>query len=169
MTLPPLAYEDESFLSGPDGRPIRMLAEYLAPLHALRAAGIADTVVFFGSARLSPTGHLGRYYEEARQLAAEVTRWAHTVAPDRSRLVVCSGGSGYRRRSVSQRISNGDAAACGPATVGAKIGAGGGGGPSLSGSRLPGARPYIARAICSSLVDRFVGEHEPGPPPMIDG
>ena len=94
MTLPPLAYENESFLSGPDGRPVRMLAEYLAPLHALRAAGIADTVVFFGSARLAPAGALGHYYDEARLLAAEVTRWARTVAPDGSRLVVCSGGSG---------------------------------------------------------------------------
>ena len=50
MTYPLLAYEDEAFVAGPDGRPIRMLAEYLAPLHALRAAGIVDTVVFFGSA-----------------------------------------------------------------------------------------------------------------------
>jgi hypothetical protein len=71
-----------------------MLAEYLAPLHALRAAGIVDTIVFFGSARLSPTGRLGHYYEEARLLAAEITRWAHTLAPDGSRLVVCSGGAG---------------------------------------------------------------------------
>src|SRR5512147_2581739 len=76
MTYPLLAYEDDAFVAGPDGRPIRMLAEYLAPLHALRAAGIVDTVVFFGSARLSQDGRLGHYYEEARQLAAAVTRWA---------------------------------------------------------------------------------------------
>jgi len=94
MTNPLLAYEDEAFVSGADGRPIRMLAEYLAPLHALRAAGIADTVVFFGSARLSAQGRLGHYYEEARQLAAAVTRWARTLSPDGSRLVVSSGGAG---------------------------------------------------------------------------
>jgi uncharacterized protein (TIGR00730 family) len=94
VTYPLLAYEDESFVAGPDGRPIRMLAEYLAPLHALRKAGIVDTVVFFGSARMSPTGRLGHYYEEARLLAAEVTRWAHSIAPDGSRLVVSSGGAG---------------------------------------------------------------------------
>jgi uncharacterized protein (TIGR00730 family) len=94
MTYPVLAYEDEAFVAGPDGRPIRMLAEYLAPLHTLRRAGIVDTVVFFGSARMSPTGSLGHYYEEARQLAAEVTRWARTVSADGSRLVVSSGGAG---------------------------------------------------------------------------
>ena len=94
MTYPLLAYEDEAFVAGPDGRPIRMLAEYLAPLHALRAAGIVDTVVFFGSARLSPDARLGHYYQEARQLASEVTRWARSLAPDGSRLVVSSGGAG---------------------------------------------------------------------------
>jgi uncharacterized protein (TIGR00730 family) len=94
MTHSLLAYEDETFLASPDGRPVRMLAEYLAPLHALREAGIVDTVVFFGSARLSPTGRNGRYYEEARQLAGEVTRWAHTLSQDGSRLVVSSGGAG---------------------------------------------------------------------------
>jgi uncharacterized protein (TIGR00730 family) len=94
MTYPLLAYEDDAFMTGADGRPIRMLAEYLAPLHALRAAGIVDTVVFFGSARLSPEGRLGHYYEEARQLAAAVTRWAYTLSPDGSRLVVSSGGAG---------------------------------------------------------------------------
>jgi len=94
VTRPLLAYEDEAFLDSPEGRPIRMLAEYLAPLHALRTAGIIDTVVFFGSARMSQTGRLGRYYDEARQLAGEVTRWAHTLSPDGARLVVSSGGSG---------------------------------------------------------------------------
>jgi uncharacterized protein (TIGR00730 family) len=94
MSSLPLAYEDPSFLKGPDGRPIRMLAEYLGPLHALRRAGIADTVVFFGSARLSPTGPLGHYYEAARQLAGEVTRWARGIYPDGSHLVVASGGAG---------------------------------------------------------------------------
>ncbi|MDQ2639631.1 MAG: TIGR00730 family Rossman fold protein [Pseudomonadota bacterium] len=94
MSALPLAYEDATFLAGPDGRPIRMLAEYLGPLHALRAAGIADTVVFFGSARLSPSGPLGHYYEAARSLAGEVTRWARGMFPDGSRLVVSSGGAG---------------------------------------------------------------------------
>ena len=47
----PLAYENESFLKGPDGRPLRILAEYAEPLARFRREKIQDTVVFFGSAR----------------------------------------------------------------------------------------------------------------------
>ena len=47
----PVAYQNESFLSSPDGRIIRMLAEYQEPLARFRREQIQDTVVFFGSAR----------------------------------------------------------------------------------------------------------------------
>jgi len=47
----PLAYENEAFLGGPDGRPLRILAEYTEPLARFRREKIQDTVVFFGSAR----------------------------------------------------------------------------------------------------------------------
>jgi uncharacterized protein (TIGR00730 family) len=47
----PLAYENETFLEGPDGRPLRILSEYLEPLARFRREKIQDTVVFFGSAR----------------------------------------------------------------------------------------------------------------------
>ena len=47
----PLAYDNDSFLKGPDGRPLRILAEYLEPLARFRREKIQDTVVFFGSAR----------------------------------------------------------------------------------------------------------------------
>ncbi|MDR3762602.1 MAG: TIGR00730 family Rossman fold protein [Acidobacteriota bacterium] len=47
----PLAYENEPFLRGPDGRPLRILAEYAEPLARFRREKIQDTVVFFGSAR----------------------------------------------------------------------------------------------------------------------
>jgi hypothetical protein len=46
-----LAYENETFLNGPDGRIIRILAEYSEPLARFRRERIQDTVVFFGSAR----------------------------------------------------------------------------------------------------------------------
>jgi len=46
-----LAYENEAFLNGPDGRIIRMMAEYSEPLARFRRERIQDTVVFFGSAR----------------------------------------------------------------------------------------------------------------------
>jgi hypothetical protein len=47
----PLAYENEPFLSSPDGRILRMLSEYIEPLSRFRREQIQDTVVFFGSAR----------------------------------------------------------------------------------------------------------------------
>jgi uncharacterized protein (TIGR00730 family) len=47
----PVAYENEAFLNSPDGRILRMLAEYQEPLARFRREQIQDTVVFFGSAR----------------------------------------------------------------------------------------------------------------------
>jgi hypothetical protein len=47
----PLAYQNEPFLRSPDGRILRILAEYQEPLSRFRREQIQDTVVFFGSAR----------------------------------------------------------------------------------------------------------------------
>jgi uncharacterized protein (TIGR00730 family) len=47
----PLAYENQPFLNSPDGRLLRILAEYQEPLARFRREQIQDTVVFFGSAR----------------------------------------------------------------------------------------------------------------------
>jgi len=47
----PLAYKNEPFLNSPDGRILRILAEYQEPLARFRREQIQDTVVFFGSAR----------------------------------------------------------------------------------------------------------------------
>jgi uncharacterized protein (TIGR00730 family) len=46
-----LAYENRPFLNGPEGRILRINAEYLEPLARFRRERIQDTVVFFGSAR----------------------------------------------------------------------------------------------------------------------
>ena len=47
----PLAYENADFLDSPDGRSLRILAEYNEPMARFRRERIQDTVVFFGSAR----------------------------------------------------------------------------------------------------------------------
>jgi hypothetical protein len=47
----PLAYENQPFIDSPDGRILRILAEYQEPLSRFRREQIQDTVVFFGSAR----------------------------------------------------------------------------------------------------------------------
>jgi uncharacterized protein (TIGR00730 family) len=87
---PPLAYHDPKFIDSDEGRPVRILAEYLAPLRTFSEAGIAATVVFFGSARLRADGPLGHYLGEATELARLVTEWSHSSC--QGRLVVCSGG-----------------------------------------------------------------------------
>jgi uncharacterized protein (TIGR00730 family) len=51
LAAAPLAYENPAFLNSPDGRPMRIVAEYMEPLARLRHERIQDTVVFFGSAR----------------------------------------------------------------------------------------------------------------------
>jgi uncharacterized protein (TIGR00730 family) len=47
----PLAYENKEFLDSPDGRVLRLMAEYQEPMTRFRRERIQDTVVFFGSAR----------------------------------------------------------------------------------------------------------------------
>ena len=49
----PLAYLNPEFLNSPDGRLLRILAEYSEPLSRFRREKIQDTVVFFGSARFA--------------------------------------------------------------------------------------------------------------------
>ena len=59
----PLAYENPAFLNSPDGRIIRILAEYSEPLGHFRRERIQDTVVFFGSARFRPLDEANRQLE----------------------------------------------------------------------------------------------------------
>jgi uncharacterized protein (TIGR00730 family) len=117
----PLAYENEPFLNSPDGRILRILAEYSEPLSRFRREQIQDTVVFFGSARFRSRsdaqrtltelekglGHeqvmaehkraltsvdMARYYEDARRLAFLLTQWSREIPARRHRFVVTTGG-----------------------------------------------------------------------------
>jgi len=118
----PLAYENKKFLNGPDGRILRILAEYQEPLSKFRRERIQDTIVFFGSARfrsrekaqaalqeLQKAGgdtpetreriqraesdlNNSRYYEDARRLSYIITKWTQTISQPRHRFVVCTGG-----------------------------------------------------------------------------
>src|SRR4051812_28359674 len=112
----PLAYRNSGFLDSNDARPLRILAEYLEPLHRLRRENIHDTVVFFGSARLAEDGPLGRYYTEARALARRLTEWAQAL-PGARRFAVCTGGGG----GIMEAANRG-AAEAGGRTIGFNIG-----------------------------------------------
>src|SRR6266436_6146879 len=115
MPTPPLAYHDPGFLDSDEGRPVRILSEYLAPLRAFNAAGVTATVVFFGSARVRAGGPLGRYVGEAMELARLLTEWGRSLAGER--LVVCSGGG----PGIMQAANQG-AALAGGRSVGLNIG-----------------------------------------------
>ncbi len=87
-----LAYRNQKFLDSPDARSLRILSEYLYPLSHFRQQKIQDTVVFFGSARTLENGPLGRYYNEARELAKRITTWSDSLHEGGRRFVICSGG-----------------------------------------------------------------------------
>jgi Predicted Rossmann fold nucleotide-binding protein len=88
----PVAYKNEAFLDSDDARVLRIASEYLQPLTHFRDENIHDTIVFFGSARLTEEGPMGRYYNEARELARMVTEWSDNLPDNTRRFVVCTGG-----------------------------------------------------------------------------
>jgi uncharacterized protein (TIGR00730 family) len=116
-TDPKLAYRDEAFLDSADARPLRILAEYLQPLHAFERELVHDTIVFFGSARLRADGPLGRYYTEACELARLVTEWSRGIASPTRRFTVCSGGGGGIMEAANRGASE-----AGGRTIGLNIG-----------------------------------------------
>jgi uncharacterized protein (TIGR00730 family) len=111
----PKAYQDTRFLESRNGRPLRILAEYLEPLYRFQRQKVEDTIVFMGSARLlsreaAEAGlaeaeragegveaaqialRLSAYYEAARELAQRLTTWSKKLDRKERRFVVCTGG-----------------------------------------------------------------------------
>lgn len=112
---PERAYRDPDFMNSPEGRPVRILAEYLEPQDRFDEFNIKDTILFFGSARLLPRDDaerrleaakagggdliraqadlkMSRYYEETCELAHRLTDWSKSLKDPGWRFVVCSGG-----------------------------------------------------------------------------
>lgn len=106
-------YYNRDFLSSPDGRTIRILAEYFGPRQRLQQHRIMDTIVFFGSSRIrsredvqarldqaAPEQRRGlenelamsRYYEAARELAFKLTQWSKGLKNRKKRFIIASGG-----------------------------------------------------------------------------
>ena len=113
----PVAYKNEEFLDSDDARPLRILAEYLEPMHAFQREHICDTIVFFGSARLTSDGPLGHYYEAARELARLVTTWSKSLPSHDHKYVVCTGGGGGVMEAANRGASE-----AGGKTIGLNIG-----------------------------------------------
>jgi len=127
-----LAYEDHEFLVSEAGRPVRIVTEYLEPLQRFRSANIHDTIVFFGSARLSSDGPLGQYYRDARELARLLTLWSKGLQSPAHRYVICSGGGGGIMEAANRGASD-----AGGQTIGLNI--------SLPHEQLP--NPYVTREL----------------------
>jgi len=128
----PVAYKNESFLDSEDARPLRILAEYLEPMHTFRREHVRDTIVFFGSARLAPEGPLGHFYDAARELARLVTLWSKNLPSHAHRYVVCTGGGGGIMEAANRGASE-----AGGRTIGLNIG--------LPHEQQP--NPYVTRQL----------------------
>jgi uncharacterized protein (TIGR00730 family) len=102
----PVAYLNESFLESADARGLRILSEYLEPLSHFREEKIQDTIVFFGSARITEDGPMGRYYQAARDVARLVTEWSEHLENPAHRFVVCSGGGGGIMEAANRGASD---------------------------------------------------------------
>jgi len=81
-------YYDKKFLGSMAGRPLRILSEYWGPLNILQKSNIKDTIVFFGSARLSQENE---YYSKAESLAYKLTKWNIKKFEDENRFIITSG------------------------------------------------------------------------------
>ena len=71
---PKTAFKDKKFLESPEGRSIRILAEYEKVKSVFEIHKIIDTITFFGSARIKAsedsknlTDEKTQYYERARE------------------------------------------------------------------------------------------------------
>ena len=109
------AYLDKNFVTSKDGRPLRILSEYLEPAARFEYYEISDTIVFYGSARILSKDaaeerlataqkengdltaaqqalELSRYYEDARELARRLTEWSKNLEGTERRFVISTGG-----------------------------------------------------------------------------
>ena len=66
------AYTNLDFLTSPDGRPIRILAEFFEPLKRFRENNIRGTIVLFGSSRIVPEDEALAKLEQLKRKVARL-------------------------------------------------------------------------------------------------
>ncbi len=80
LPKPPKAYKDLEFLNSPDARLVRMLSEFLEPQRRFRKERVRDTIVFFGSARVT------NRKEALRQLSTVRAKFRRVRRPTKALL-----------------------------------------------------------------------------------
>lgn len=95
------AHQNQEFLESVEARILRVMSEYMYPLKVFREEQVTDTVVVFGSSRIpdpgrpseGPAAPYARYYREASDLCAGITRWNKEIASPRGKhYLICTGG-----------------------------------------------------------------------------
>lgn len=96
MIKPQKVYKDQDFMNSRDARTIRILSEYIAPESKFREMDVNHTVVFFGSARISPEDdRLGtaKYYHAAHKMAKELALYSRKMKEETGdNFYICTGG-----------------------------------------------------------------------------
>ena len=61
-----MIYHNMDFIDSDNGRPIRIIAEFMAPNQIFQQEGVQNTIVFFGSARTLPMSEIKKRMKETR-------------------------------------------------------------------------------------------------------
>jgi uncharacterized protein (TIGR00730 family) len=106
MAQQPLAYLHPEFLESSEGRPIRILSEYLEPLRRFRQQRIQDTVVFFGSARVDSRERAQRALKSLRSRGVQADEGHYKDELTRSRKNVEWAGYYEDARQVARLLTS---------------------------------------------------------------
>ena len=96
-----LAYENPAFLNSADGRPMRIISEYLEPLARFRREQIQDTVVFFGSARFRGREEADRALELLDNTGSTQAAPSHEQPASVPQIVEGTASTLQRKRAVA--------------------------------------------------------------------